>query len=185
MLHKDIEEVLVSQDEIKTIIKTLGATLTEDYAHKKPLFVGLLKGCVPFISDLLKVLDFMLEVDFMDVSSYHGGLESSGDVKIDKDLSTAVKGRHVILAEDIVDSGRTIQAIRSMLLYRGAASVRVVTLLDKPKGRVVELQPDYIGRTIPDAFVVGYGLDYKEFYRNLPYVGTLKPSVYQTENEES
>jgi hypoxanthine phosphoribosyltransferase len=185
MLHNDIEEILVSQDEIKTIIKTLGVTITEDYAHKNPLFVGLLKGCVPFISDLLKELDFRLEVDFMDVSSYHGGLESSGDVKIDKDLSTAVKGRHVILAEDIVDSGRTIQAIRSMLLYRGASSVKVVTLLDKPKGRVVQLQPDYIGRTIPDAFVVGYGLDYKEFYRNLPYVGTLKPSIYQTETEES
>jgi hypoxanthine phosphoribosyltransferase len=183
MLNNDIESVLVSKEEIATIIKTLGLTLTEDYRNKKPLFVGLLKGCIPFISDLLKELDFFLEVDFMDVSSYHGGVQSTGDVKINKDLGTAVKGRHVILAEDIVDSGRTIQAIRSLLLYRGALSVKVVTLLDKPKGRVVELQPDYIGKTIPDAFVVGYGLDYQEMYRNMPYIGTLKPEIYETEGE--
>lgn len=184
MLNNDIDDILVSEDEIAQIVKTLAVEITDDYKNKTPLIVGLLKGCIPFISDLLKELDFFVEVDFMDVSSYHGGVESTGDVKINKDLGTPVKGRHVILAEDIVDSGRTIQAIRSMLLYRGAQSVKVVTLLDKPKGRVVQLQPDYIGTTIPDAFVVGYGLDYKELYRNLPYVGTLKPAVYQTESEE-
>lgn len=184
MLNHDIEDILVSEKEIVQIIKTLGATITEDYKNKKPLIVGLLKGCIPFISDLLKELDFFLEVDFMDVSSYHGGVESSGDVKINKDLGTPVKGRHVILAEDIVDSGQTIQTIRSMLLYRGAQTVKVVTLLDKPKGRIVQLQPNYIGTTIPDAFVVGYGLDYKEMYRNLPFVGTLKPAIYQSESEE-
>lgn len=178
MISRDIEEVLVSAEEIKSMVKQLGLALTEDYAHKKPLFVGLLKGCIPFISDLLKELDFFLNVDFMDVSSYHGGVESTGDLKILKDLATPVKGRHVVIAEDIVDSGRTIQAIRALLLYRGALSVKVVTLLDKPKGRVVELQPDYIGTTIPNAFVVGYGLDYQEHYRNLPYVGTLKPHIY-------
>lgn len=184
MLNHDIDDILVSETEIAAIVKTLASEITQDYKHKKPLVVGLLKGCIPFISDLLKELDFFLEVDFMDVSSYHGGVESTGDVKINKDLGTAVKGRHVILAEDIVDSGQTIQAIRSMLLYRGAQTVKVVTLLDKPKGRVVQLQPDYIGTTIPDAFVVGYGLDYKELYRNLPYVGTLKPAIYETESEE-
>ncbi len=184
MLNHDIDDILVSETEIAGIVKTLASEITQDYKHKKPLVVGLLKGCIPFISDLLKELDFFLEVDFMDVSSYHGGVESTGDVKINKDLGTAVKGRHVILAEDIVDSGQTIQAIRSMLLYRGAQTVKVVTLLDKPKGRVVQLQPDYIGTTIPDAFVVGYGLDYKELYRNLPYVGTLKPAIYETESEE-
>lgn len=184
MLNNDIDDILVSEEEIAQIVKTLATEITDDYKTKNPLIVGLLKGCIPFISDLLKELDFFVEVDFMDVSSYHGGVESTGDVKINKDLGTAVKGRHVILAEDIVDSGQTIQAIRSMLLYRGAQSVKVVTLLDKPKGRVVQLQPDYIGTTIPDAFVVGYGLDYKELYRNLPYVGTLKPAIYQTESEE-
>ncbi len=178
MISRDIEEILVSADEIKSMVKQLGLALTEDYSQKKPLFVGLLKGCIPFISDLLKELDFFLNVDFMDVSSYHGGVESTGDLKILKDLATPVKGRHVVIAEDIVDSGRTIQAIRALLLYRGALSVKVVTLLDKPKGRVVELQPDYIGTTIPNAFVVGYGLDYQEHYRNLPYVGTLKPHIY-------
>ena len=183
MLNNDIAEVLVSRDEINSMVKQLGHAVTEDYKTKNPLVVGLLKGCVPFISDLLKELDFVLEIDFMDVSSYHGGVQSTGDIKIIKDLSTPVKGRHVLIAEDIVDSGRTIQAIRALLLYRGALSVKVVTLLDKPKGRVVELQPDYIGTTIPDAFVVGYGLDYQERYRNLPYVGTLKPSVYESNKE--
>jgi len=183
MLSKDIESVLVSQAQIEEITKKLGKTLTEEYQDKFPLVVGLLKGCVPFMADLLKELDFKLEIDYMDVSSYHGGVKSTGDVKINMDLSTPVKGRHVLIAEDIVDSGRTIRSIAELLKYRGALDVRVVTLLDKPDGRVVELSPEYVGVTIPNAFVVGYGLDYNEQYRNLPYVGTLKPKIYSTDKE--
>lgn len=183
MLSKDIESVLVSQAQIEEITKKLGKTLTEEYQDKFPLVVGLLKGCVPFMADLLKELDFKLEIDYMDVSSYHGGVKSTGDVKINMDLGTPVKGRHVLIAEDIVDSGRTIRSIAELLKYRGAIDVRVVTLLDKPDGRVVELSPEYVGVTIPNAFVVGYGLDYNEQYRNLPYVGTLKPKIYSTDKE--
>jgi len=183
MLSKDIESVLVSQEDIKKITQRLGKTITEEYQDKFPLVIGLLKGCVPFMADLLKELDFQLETDYMNVSSYHGGVESSGDVKIEMDLSTPVKGRHVLIAEDIVDSGRTIRTIAELLKYRGALDVRVVTLLDKPEGRVVELTPEYVGVTIPNAFVVGYGLDYNEQYRNLPYVGTLKPKIYSTDKE--
>lgn len=178
MLEKDIERVLVTQDQIKEIAKSLGKTLTEDYQDKFPLVVGLLNGCVPFMGVLLGEIDTHLEVGFMDVSSYHGGIASSGDVKILKDLEISVSNRHILLAEDIVDTGRTIKVIRDLLLYRGAASVKVVTLLDKPTGRIVEFVPDYIGTTIPKEFVVGFGLDYEEKYRNLPYVGILKPEVY-------
>ena len=180
MLEKDIEKVLVSEEEIKQIIKNLSVQIFRDYHDKYPLVVGLLKGCVPFMSDLLKKLDMHLEVAFMNVSSYHGGIESTGDVKIDMDLGTAVKGRHVLLTEDIVDTGRTINSVVDLLKYRGALSVKVVTLIDKPAGRVTEFNPEYIGIEIPKVFVVGYGLDYEERYRNLPYVGVLKPEIYTT-----
>lgn len=178
MLEKDIEKVLVTQEEIREIAKKLGKELTTEYQDKFPLVVGLLNGCVPFMGVLLGEMDMHLEVGFMDVSSYHGGIESSGDVKILKDLEISVFNRHILLAEDIVDTGRTIKVIRELLLYRGASSVKVVTLLDKPTGRIVEFVPDYIGKTIPKEFVVGFGLDYEEKYRNLPYVGVLKPEVY-------
>ena len=180
MLNNDIEQVLISQDEIKLIAKRLGEEITRDYHDKYPIVLGLLKGCIPFMAELVKHLDFHLEMDFMNVSSYHGGIESSGDVKIDMDLGTPVKNRHVLITEDIVDSGRTIQSVAELLKYRGAKSVKVVTLMDKPSGRVIEFNPEYIGKTIPKAFVVGYGLDYQEKYRNLPYVGTLKKSIYMT-----
>lgn len=178
MLSKDIEKVLVSPTEIQSIVKRLGETLTDDYKDKFPLVIGLLKGCVPFMADLLKELDFPLEIDYMNVSSYHGGVESTGDVKIIMDVGTPVKNRHVLIAEDIVDSGRTIRAVAELLHYRGAKEVKIVTLLDKPTGRIVEMTPEYVGVNIPNAFVVGYGLDYEEKYRNLPYVGTLKPQIY-------
>lgn len=178
MLDKDIQKVLVSAEEIQEITKRLGKQLSEDYKGKNPLVIGLLKGCVPFMGELVTKMDIHLELGFMDVSSYHGGIESSGDVKIEKDLGIPVQDRHIILAEDIVDTARTIHVITDLLLYRGAASVEIVTLLDKPAGRVVDLHPKYIGTTIPNEFVVGYGLDYDEYYRNLPYVGVLKPEVY-------
>lgn len=178
-LDKYIEKVLVSQKEIETVTKSLGQRITEDYKDKKPLVVGLLKGCIPFMSDLIKHIDTNIELDFMDVSSYYGGIESTADVKIEKDLSVTVKDRYILIAEDIVDSGRTLNAVIKLLEYRGAKEVKVVTLLNKPEGRLIEYVPDYIGVNIPKLFVVGYGLDYKELLRNLPYVGVLKPEVYK------
>ncbi len=180
MLDKDIESVLISQTDIQNIVSRLGREITRDYHDRFPIVLGLLKGCVPFMAELLKVLDFHLEVAFMNVSSYHGGIESTGDVRIDMDLASPVKGRHVLLTEDIIDTGRTIKAVSDLLLYRGAASVKVVTLMDKPEGRIKDFVPDYIGRSIPKIFVVGFGLDYEERYRNLPYVGVLKEHVYTT-----
>lgn len=180
MLSKDIESVLISEKEIAEICERLGKQITQDYKNEYPIVLGLLKGCVPFMSDLVKHIDMHIEMAYMNVSSYHGGIESSGDVKIDMDLTSPVKNRHVIIAEDIVDSGRTIQSVVELLKYRGAKTVKVVTLMDKPAGRVIDFEPEYIGKTIPKAFVVGYGLDYDEKYRNLPYVGTLKPEIYTT-----
>ncbi|ERJ12431.1 hypoxanthine phosphoribosyltransferase [Haloplasma contractile] len=179
-MHNDIKEILVTEEQIREKCKELGSVLSEDYKNKKPLVVGLLKGCVPFIGDLAKNISAYIQIDYMDVSSYHGGTQSSGEIRILKDLSTSVKGRHVIIAEDIVDTGRTLKEVISLFESRGALSVRVVTLLDKPEGRIVDIEADYIGFTIPKAFVVGYGLDYGEyeFYRNLPYVGVLKEEVY-------
>jgi hypoxanthine phosphoribosyltransferase/bifunctional protein TilS/HprT len=178
MLEKDIEKVLVSREEIKQIAKDLGKQLAEDYKDKFPIVIGLLKGCVPFMGELVSEMDIHLEMGFMDVSSYHGGVASSGNVKISKDLGISVEDRHILIAEDIVDTGRTIKTIIELLTFRGAASVEVVTMLDKPEGRVVDLHPKYIGTIIPKEFVVGFGLDFDEKYRNLPYVGVLKPEVY-------
>lgn len=184
-MHQDIEKVLVSSKEIDEILVNLGNQITADYKDKKPLFLGLLKGCIPFMPDLLKHINLKVEMIYMDVSSYHGGIESSGDIKINYDATTNVSGRDVILVEDIVDTGRTINTVVDLLKYRGVNSVRVVTLLDKPEGRIVPFKPDYIGITIPKEFVVGYGLDYNELYRNLPYIGILKPSIYNNDlNEE-
>ncbi len=177
-LDKDIERTVVSEEEIGRIIERLKGELEHAYAGKCPIVVGLLKGCILFMSDLVQRLDFHLELAFMDVSSYYGGLHAAADVKIEKDIDMAVKDRHILIAEDIVDSGRTLRAVISLLEHRGAASVKVVTLLDKPEGRAIDYTPDFIGVRIPNVFVVGYGLDYEGRYRNLPYVGLLKPKIY-------
>ncbi len=179
MLEKDIEKVLVSEAEILKIAKRLGAQITLDYNGRQPIIIGLLKGCMPFMTELIKNIDLYCEIDLMGVASYHGGVSSSGDVKITKDLDTTVLGRDVIIAEDIVDTAKTIDIVRKLLLYRGAKSVEVVTLLNKPSGRVISFEPKYVGKTIPKEFVVGFGLDYEEMYRNLPYVGVLKQSIYK------
>lgn len=178
MLRNDIEKVLLSKEEIDAVAEKLGKQITEEYKDKFPIIIGLLKGCVPFMGNLITHLDMHVELGFMDVSSYHGGIESSGDIKIKKDLDIPVQDRHIIIAEDIVDTGRTIKVVKDLLTYRGAKSVAVATLLDKPDGRVVELVPEYVGSVIPNEFVIGYGLDYDEKYRNLPYVGVLKKEVY-------
>ncbi|MGX7329396.1 hypoxanthine phosphoribosyltransferase [uncultured Enterococcus sp.] len=180
MLEKDIEKVLVTKEQIRTRCEELGKVLTEEYKDKNPLVVGVLKGAVPFMADIVREMDCYLELDFMDVSSYGNALVSSGEVKIVKDLDTNVEGRDMLIVEDIIDSGRTLAYLVDLFKYRKAKSVKIVTLLDKPEGRVVDIEADYIGFDVPNEFVVGYGLDYTEQYRNLPYVGVLKPSVYQS-----
>lgn len=178
MLENDIKKILVSQEDIVAKSKELGQQLTEEYKGKNPLLVGILKGSIPFMAELIKHIDTHIETEFMVVSSYHGGTESSGSVKIIKDLDTDVAGRDVIFIEDIIDTGRTLKELKELFEFRQAASIRIVTMLDKPEGRVVEIDADYTCFTIPNEFVVGFGLDYNENYRNLPYVGVLKEEVY-------
>ena len=178
MLENDIKKILVSHDEITEAAKKLGAQLTKDYAGKNPILVGILKGSIPFMAELIKHIDTHIEMDFMMVSSYHGGTASSGVINIKQDVTQDIKGRHVLFVEDIIDTGQTLKNLRDMFIAREAASVNIATLLDKPEGRVVEIKADYTCFTIPNEFVVGYGLDYKENYRNLPFVGVLKEEVY-------
>ncbi|AER20449.1 hypoxanthine phosphoribosyltransferase [Streptococcus suis] len=178
MLDKDIKKILVSEEEIVAKCKELGQILATDYADKNPILVGILKGSIPFMAELMKHIDAHVETDYMVVSSYHGGTESSGTVKIIKDLDNSVAGRHIIFVEDIIDTGRTLKELKELFALRQAASIKIATLLDKPEGRVVEIEPDYTCFTIPNEFVVGFGLDYDENYRNLPYVGVLKEEVY-------
>lgn len=180
-MRDDIQEVLVSEEEIQNKVSELGAELAEEYEGRFPLVIGILKGCLPFMGDLIQKMDTHLEFDMMDISSYGHGFVSSGEVKIEKDLNTSVKGRDVLIVEDIIDSGLTLSYIVNLLEYRKANSVRIVTLLDKPEGRSVDIKADKAGFIVPDKFVVGYGLDYIEKYRNLPYIGVLKPEIYQSE----
>ena len=180
-LRNDIKEVLITEEEIQAKVRELGEQLATDYKDKFPLAIGVLKGAMPFMADLLKRVDAHLEMDFMDVSSYGTAQVSSGEVKIIKDLNTSVEGRDILIVEDIIDSGLTLSYLVELFRYRKAKSIKIVTLLDKPTGRKADIQADYVGFIVPDAFVVGYGLDYIEKYRNLPYVGVLKPEVYQSE----
>ncbi|ARF17588.1 hypoxanthine phosphoribosyltransferase [Sporosarcina sp. P3] len=178
MIAQDIEHVLISEEQLEEKVRELGAVLTEEYREKFPLAVGVLKGALPFMSDLIKRIDTYIELDFMDVSSYGNATVSSGEVKIIKDLNTSIEGRDVLIIEDIIDSGKTLNYLVELFKYRKANSIKIVTLLDKPTGRKVDLKADYVGFDVPDAFVVGYGLDYAEKYRNLPYIGVLKKEIY-------
>ena len=182
-MKNDIESVLISEEEIQKKVKELGSQLTEEYKDCFPLAIGVLKGATLFMADLLKRIDTHLEMDFMDVSSYGKSTVSSGEVKIIKDLNASVEGRDILIIEDIIDSGLTLSYLVELFYYRKAKSVKIVTLLDKPTGRKADIQADYIGFIVPDAFVVGYGLDYAEKYRNLPYIGILKPRVYSNNQE--
>lgn len=174
-----IQEVLFSHEEIVNKCEELGKRISADYEGKKPLLVGLLRGSIPFMSELMMHISCPLEIDFMDVSSYHG-VKSTGHVVIKKDLDTPVKNRHVIIVEDIIDTGLTLQDVVNLFKDRGCASIEIATLLDKPEGRKFNCQePKYIGFNCPNKFVVGYGLDYDQLYRNLGYIGVLKPEVYQ------
>lgn len=175
----NIERILYTEEDLHTCTKRLGAQITADYADKeKILLVSVLRGSYIFMADLSRAIDLPVLVDFMSVSSYGAGTTSSGQVEIVKDISTAIEDYHVIIVEDILDSGNTLYYLMDVLRARKAASIRICTLLDKPERRTKPITADYVGFEVPDAFVVGYGLDYDQKYRNLPYIGILKKEVY-------
>ncbi|MDD2954983.1 MAG: hypoxanthine phosphoribosyltransferase [Oscillospiraceae bacterium] len=177
-MKNDILKVLISEKELAEKVSELGRKISADYAGKNLLLVSVLKGSVVFMADLMRAIDIPARVDFMSVSSYGSGVKSSGVVKIVKDLDNPLEGYDLLIVEDILDSGKTLSYLKAILQERRPRSVRIVTLLDKPERREADIKPDYFGFTVPDEFVVGYGLDYAEKYRNLPYVGILKPEVY-------
>ncbi|SLM92021.1 hypoxanthine phosphoribosyltransferase [Brachybacterium nesterenkovii] len=178
-LHDDVEKVLLSAEEIEQRLTELGAQIAADYAEEPPILVGVLKGAVMVMADLARRIDLRTEMDWMAVSSYGSGTKSSGVVRILKDLGTDITDRHVLIVEDIIDSGLTLSWLLSNLRSRGPRSVEICTLLRKPEAARVEIDVRYVGYDIPNEFVVGYGLDFAETYRNLPYVGVLKRSVYE------
>jgi hypoxanthine phosphoribosyltransferase len=183
-MHQDIEEVLFSTATIQARVAELGTRITSDYAGKTLLLLGTLKGAVPFIADLARAIELPLELDYMAISSYGNSTQSSGVVRILKDLEGPIDNKHVLIVEDIIDSGQTLHYLMEVLRQRRPLSPRVCTLLDKERERVKPITCDYTGFTIPDRFVVGYGLDYAQHYRNLPYIGILKPAVYQEDEPE-
>lgn len=174
-LHPDVEKVLISDEDIQKRSVELGKEISEFYKGEVPIAVGLLKGSVPFLAQLIKNIPGDIEIDFMDVSSYSG--TESTEVKIIKDLEGSIRGRSILLVEDIIDTGKTIKVVKELLYSKGAKDVKIVALLDKPEGRKVEIDADWVGFKIPDEFVIGYGLDYNQKYRNLPYVGVIKKSA--------
>ena len=176
MLH-DIQQILITEEQLKRRIAELAEILTEEYHHKNPLFVGILKGVVVFYADMVRAVQIPCQFDFLAVSSYQG-TTSSGQLSYQKDISFELKGRHVVILEDILDTGITLKSVVEHLAAMEPASLKICTLMDKPERRQADVQADYVGFTIPNQFVVGYGLDYNEQYRNLPFVGVLKPEVY-------
>ena len=177
-MKDDILKVLISEDELRACVKKIGAQITEDYWGKDVFFLGVLKGCYVFMSDLVRSVDLPCAMDFMAVSSYGNGTSTTGAVEITKDLTQDIEGKDVIIVEDILDSGVTLSYLTKYLAGRRPASIKIATLLDKPARRKADIHADYSGFEVPDEFVVGYGLDYAEKYRNLPYIGVLKPEVY-------
>ncbi|MCH4057633.1 hypoxanthine phosphoribosyltransferase [Lapidilactobacillus gannanensis] len=178
-MRENIEKTIVSTEEIQKTVARLGQELQTDYQGKVPIFICILKGAVLFMTDLIRAYDAPAEIEFMDVSSYGDALESSGEVRILKDLDIPVKGRDLVIVEDIIDTGRTLEALIKLLQTREAASIKICSFLNKPARRLINVHVDYTGVTVPDEFLVGYGLDYKNQYRNLPFVGVLKPEVYE------
>ena len=177
-MHQDVERILFTQEELARRVGELGERITADYAGKEVVVASVLRGSYIFMADLTRAIQLPITVDFMAVSSYGSGTVSSGQVEIKKDLSDSIEGKDLIIVEDILDSGNTLYYLMDVLRARKPASIRICTLLDKPERRSKPITADYVGFSIPDAFVVGYGLDYDEKYRNLPYIGILKPSVY-------
>ena len=177
-LHDDVEEILLDSQTVADRVAELGAQIAADYAGRDPVLVSVLKGSLVFLADLMRTMDIPTSIDLMELSSYGSGTESTGQVRILKDLSKPIAGRDVIVVEDIIDTGLTLNYLLHYLADKSPSSIKIVCLLDKPARRLAEISIDYVGFTIPDRFVIGYGLDYDERYRNLPYVGVLKPSVY-------
>lgn len=175
----DVERILISTEKLRERIDEIGRQITEDYAGKEILMIGVLRGAVIFMADLARAIKVPVAIDFMAVSSYGMGTASSGVVRILKDLDESVEGKHVLVVEDIIDSGLTLNYLLDNIKSRKPASIRMCTLLNKPERRKVDVHIDYNGFTIPDDFVIGYGLDYAEKYRNLPFIGVLKPEIYQ------
>ena len=178
MLEQDIQEILFSEEQLKTRVAEIAREIERDYQGKEVMLISVLRGSFIFMADLCRAIDLPCTLDFMSVSSYGSGTTSSGQVQITKDLSGDISGKHILVVEDILDSGNTLSYLLKLLEQRKPASIRLCTLLDKPERRVKPVEVHYSGFTIPDAFVVGYGLDYAEHYRNLPYIGILKPEVY-------
>lgn len=178
-MEKSIQEVLLTEAQIQAKVQELGEILSEEYRDKNPVVIGVLKGVVVFYADMIRQLKIPCEMEFMWISSYEG-TDSSGSVVVKRDISADIKGRHVLILEDIFDTGNSLSFVHKHLMEKEPASLKICTLLDKPSRRKpgVTLQADYVGFTIPNAFVVGYGLDYNEYYRNLPYIGVLKPEAY-------
>ncbi|MGN0964626.1 MAG: hypoxanthine phosphoribosyltransferase [Dysosmobacter sp.] len=177
-LEKDILKVLVTEEELKSRVQAMGAELAERFAGRDPLFLGVLKGCFVFMSDLIRACPVKSDLEFIAVSSYQNATVSSGRVQITHDVQQDISGRDIVIVEDILDSGNTLAFLKNYLLTKGAASITIVTLLDKPSRRTKAITADMAGFVVPDEFVVGYGLDYAQQYRNLPYIGVLKPEVY-------
>ena len=181
-MNNDVESVLISEEELKQFCKNLGEQITRDYDGKNLLVVSVLKGSVVFLADLLREIKCHCQIDFLAVSSY-SGTKTTGVVKFKKDLDIDPDGMDILIVEDILDSGITLSYLSSVLMGRNANSIKICTLLDKPANRKTDIKADYVGKVIPDAFVIGYGLDYDEKYRNLPYIGILKPAVYEQKGE--
>lgn len=179
LMHSDIEKILVTEQELNQIAHRLAEQITNDFAGKKLLVVGVLKGSIYFLTDLSRYIDLPCNIDFIQASSYGSGTYSSGSIKITKDIAEDLTGFDVLLVEDILDTGNTLKYIYDMLIKRNPESISVVTLLDKPARRVADIKADYVGVDVPNAFVVGYGLDYNQYYRNLPYIGVLKKEIYE------
>lgn len=178
-MHDDVQEILFTEQHLKQRVAELGAAISRDYAGREPvLLVSVLRGSYIFMADLSRAIDIPVQIDFMSVSSYGKGTSTSGQVEIKKDLSDSIEGVHVIVVEDILDSGNTLSYLLHVLSARHPASISLCTLLDKPERREKPITADYVGFTVPNAFIVGYGLDYAEKYRNLPYIGVLKPEIY-------
>lgn len=181
MMEQDMQQILFTQEQVAARIREMAAEITKDYQGKSPLVVGVLRGCFVFMADLVRGLELPLTLDFMSASSYGAGTTSSGLVNIRLDLHDDIAGRDVLLVEDILDTGNTLSKLVQELKNRGPASLKLCVLLDKPERRTKPIEADYVGFTIPDAFVVGCGLDYDQKYRQLPYIGILKPSVYEND----
>ena len=178
-MYDDLQEILYSKEQIAERVAALAAVIDEEYRDKNPVFVCILKGSTPFFADLIRAVTIPLQIDFMAISSYGAGSSSSGQVRMNKDLDKSIENRHVIIVEDIMDSGNTLFYLKNMLTSRCPASIKICVLLDKEARREVDMKPDYKGFDIADEFVVGYGLDYDEKYRNLPEIGVLKRSIYE------